>query len=50
MIIFDLTDNRTFESIKNWIESIKEKAAEGVPTILIGNKIDLEDDRAVTNE
>ena len=50
MIIFDVTDAKTFESVKNWVASIKEKAAEGVPCILVGNKIDLEDDRLVSKE
>ena len=47
MIIFDLTDAKTFESVKNWIDSIKENAEEGVPIILLGNKMDLEDDRVI---
>ena len=48
MVIFDLTDAKTFDSVKSWVESIKENAEEGVPIILVGNKKDLDEDRVVT--
>ena len=43
IIAFDVTDFKTFENITNWIDSINEHAEMGVPRILVGNKIDMED-------
>ena len=45
IITYDVTQQVTFDGVANWIESINETAAEDVKKILVGNKIDLEDDR-----
>lgn len=46
-IVFDLTDAKSFESLESWLEEIGEHASGSVRRILIGNKNDLEDERAV---
>lgn len=48
LVVFDVTAINTFNQVKYWIESIKEKDPL-INIILIGNKIDLED-RSVTKE
>ena len=48
IISFDVTDVKTFESVKNWIDSINTHADQSAARVLVGNKIDLEDDRKVT--
>jgi small GTP-binding protein len=50
LLIFDITDRSSFEHIRNWIEQIKEEAPEQIIIYLVGNKIDNENNRVVTNE
>ena len=47
IIAFDVTDNKTFENIQNWIDSINLHADGGIPRILVGNKVDIPDERKV---
>jgi small GTP-binding protein len=41
LIVFDLTNEKTFEDLDSWIEDINNTVEEKVPKILIGNKSDL---------
>jgi small GTP-binding protein len=41
LILFDLSRRESYNEIKNWIEKIR-KYVDGIPIILIGNKVDLE--------
>lgn len=36
--------------VRNWFSNIEQHASEGVNKILIGNKCDMEDKRAITTE
>lgn len=42
LLVYDLSDKKTFENVTNWIKSIKENADYGVEIFLVGNKMDLE--------
>ena len=46
IIAFDITSKPSFENIKVWMDSIDKNAPNGVPRILVGNKIDLEPQEA----
>ena len=48
IIVYDITNLESFESVMNWIDQIKENAPENVKSILLGNKSDLEEKRKVT--
>ena len=49
LIIYDITDKKTFDNVDNWIDNIYNvKDKKKFPLILIGNKIDLKDERIVT--
>ena len=50
MICFDLTKPKTFQSVRRWIVAVNQNCESGVSMILVGNKCDLEDDRAVSRE
>ena len=50
ILIYDVTNKDTFESVRNWIKQIKEEVNDNVCIILVGNKIDMEDQRVVTKE
>ena len=43
IISFDVTDERSFKNISNWIESIKQYADPNIPRVLVGNKIDIQE-------
>ena len=49
LLVYDISERVSFQNIENWIESIKENC-NGIPTILIGNKSDLNDERKVSFE
>ena len=50
IVLYDITDINTFEHVKNWMIDIDKFAKQGVLRLLIGNKIDLNDNRQVTKE
>ena len=45
IFVFDITNNNSFNSFINWIDYLKEDEMKKASKILIGNKIDLEDER-----
>ena len=45
IISFDVTERQSFKNVENWVESINMHADKSAARILVGNKIDLEDDR-----
>lgn len=49
VLVYDVTRRNTYEKINNWHEEIK-KNTDQISMILVGNKIDLVDDREVTPE
>ena len=50
MLMYDITDMKTFEDISGWIKSIREIKGDDFPIVLIGNKCDLKDERVVDKE
>ena len=50
VIVFDITDKDSFEHVKVWMQDIDKFAKTGVMRILVGNKCDLEHQRAVTKD
>ncbi|KAG8943660.1 GTP-binding protein [Tulasnella sp. 424] len=50
LLVYDVTDERSFTGIRTWHSSIKTHASEGVNKILVGNKCDWEAKRMVTRE
>lgn len=49
ILIFDLADQNTFDSLDTWIEEIKNCIG-SIPIVLVGNKKDLEEERKIKNE
>ena len=49
LIAFDVTNRESFESVKNWIDSIDTHAKPNIQKVLIGNKIDLVEERKISN-
>jgi len=50
VLVYDVTDRRSFESIRNWISQIQQHADVHVNKILVGNKCDMLDEKVVTTE
>lgn len=50
VIMFDLTDKQSFESIEGWFQKLQDIAMENIPIILVGNKVDLVQQRQVSQE
>ena len=50
IVAFDMTEQRTFDSVTTWMDSINQHAEDGIGRILVGNKVDLEENRVVPKE
>eukprot|EP00835_Amoeboradix_gromovi_P002222 NODE_121_length_18880_cov_0.205687.p7 type:complete len:173 gc:universal NODE_121_length_18880_cov_0.205687:3440-2922(-) len=50
LLVYDVTDEKSFHNIRNWIKNIDEHASEGVNKILVGNKCDCEEKKVITRE
>lgn len=50
MLVYDITNEKSFENIKNWIRNIEENASADVEKMLLGNKCELEEKRQVSRE
>ncbi|KAJ8765738.1 hypothetical protein K2173_014860 [Erythroxylum novogranatense] len=50
MLVYDITKRQTFDHIPRWLEELRNHADKNIVIILIGNKTDLEDERAVSTE
>lgn len=44
-IVFDLTSRRSFESVREWIDLCNQNKKDKSVVALIGNKVDLKNDR-----
>ena len=44
ILVYDVTDKRSFQNIDYWLDQIEEHADKGTEIILLGNKIDLIND------
>lgn len=50
LVVYDITDKESFNSVKTWISEIKKYAQADVVKLLIGNKCDLESKREIETE
>ncbi len=50
LLIFDLTSYESFEHLPQWIEEVRSNIKSDVPFLLVGNKSDLLEERAVSIE
>ena len=50
LVVYDITRRESFEHISNWLREVKDHGSKDVVVILVGNKSDLADKRAVTLE
>ena len=50
ILMYDITNKKSFESIPEWIKSIRDSKGENFPMILLGNKLDKEDIRVISEK
>ncbi|KAJ8451837.1 hypothetical protein Cgig2_007320 [Carnegiea gigantea] len=50
LLVYDITKRQTFEHIPRWLEELRGHADKNIVIMLVGNKCDLEDERAVATE
>ncbi|XP_053393908.1 ras-related protein Rab-10-like [Mercenaria mercenaria] len=50
MLVYDITNAKTFENISKWLRNIDEHANEDVEKMILGNKCDMEDKRQVSKD
>ncbi len=50
VFVFDLTDDKSFNNIKNWVSTLKMHASNPVNMLMIGNKTDLKEIRLIDYE
>ena len=41
VLVYDLTNQSSFNHVENWVKQIRQKADPGIEIILVGNKLDL---------
>lgn len=47
ILVYDITDEESFTKVKNWVKELRKMLGEDVCLCIVGNKTDLEKDRAV---
>ncbi len=47
IVVYDITNRRSFDRLKNWIQNIKNVTGENCQILIIGNKTDLNHKRAI---
>ena len=50
LLVYDITDETSFKKIETWYANLSADSNNTLPIVLIGNKSDLEQDRAVSTE
>lgn len=50
IVMFDLTNRLSYKDVNNWIKSIDNKLGYSIPTVICGNKVDIEDQKVSQEE
>lgn len=50
MLVYDVTNEKSFQNISSWVRSIKEHASRDVDQMLLANKCDMRDKRVISPE
>eukprot|EP00656_Telonema_subtile_P054877 TRINITY_DN82_c0_g1_i1.p1 TRINITY_DN82_c0_g1~~TRINITY_DN82_c0_g1_i1.p1 ORF type:complete len:227 (+),score=89.71 TRINITY_DN82_c0_g1_i1:128-808(+) len=50
LLVYDVTDEKSFENIRSWMRNIEQHANTEVVKVLLGNKCDMKNKRAKTYE
>lgn len=50
VLVYDITDQDSFQKVKNWVKELKRMLGEELVIIIVGNKLDLELQRTVMQD
>ncbi|CAL8088207.1 unnamed protein product [Calicophoron daubneyi] len=50
ILMYDITNEESFNAVQDWVTQIKTYSWDNAQVVLVGNKCDLADDRAVSTE
>ncbi|VVT56331.1 uncharacterized protein SAPINGB_P004975 [Magnusiomyces paraingens] len=50
LLVYDVTDQKSFENIRSWYANVQQHASENVVLVLVGNKSDMTDRRVISTE
>lgn len=50
LLVYDITKRQSFDHIPRWLEELRSHADKNIVIMLVGNKSDLEDQRAVSTD
>eukprot|EP00127_Corallochytrium_limacisporum_P002525 Clim_evm82s128 gene=Clim_evmTU82s128 len=50
LLVYDVTKEKSFDNIKNWVRNIEQHASKDVEKVLIGNKLDCVEERVISEE
>ena len=50
ILVYAIDNRKSFENLDNWLKELKRESNPDAKTILIGNKIDLENEKVVSRE
>ncbi|XP_030575983.1 ras and EF-hand domain-containing protein [Archocentrus centrarchus] len=48
VVMYDVTVEESFKAVQPWLTNVQEAAGEGIPILLLGNKMDMDEDREVS--
>ena len=49
-VVYDITSKESFDKAKYWVKELQKNASNNIVIILVGNKVDMEASREVTDE
>ena len=47
---YDVTNEESFKNVRKWMESIEEHADDEICKVMVGNKVDLVEDRLISTQ
>ncbi|KAH8419771.1 hypothetical protein KR009_002290 [Drosophila setifemur] len=50
LLVYDITDQDSFQKVKSWVRELRQMRGTEISLIIVGNKTDLEEQRAVRHE
>ncbi|TKS65214.1 Ras-related protein [Collichthys lucidus] len=48
VVMYDVTVEESFKAVRPWLTNVQEAAGEGIPILLLGNKMDIDGEREVS--
>ena len=50
LIVYDITDQDSFNKMSQWVKELRQQVGSELPIIVVGNKLDLNTERVVARE